>query len=64
MKKPFDEVSGNNFDPSVIVMFLGHHEKDIALKTPAITDKDGLNLLMSLGIFSKLDKSQIHYYFG
>ena len=55
---PFEEVSKNNFDPLVILMFLGHHEEALALKSPVITDKDGLPLLMSLKCFSKLDKNK------
>ena len=28
---PFEKVSKNNFDPSVVSMSLDHHEKDLAL---------------------------------
>ena len=55
---PFDEVSGNNFDPSVVSMSLDHHEKDLPLKSPVITDKNGLRLFMSLKSLSKLDKNK------
>ena len=39
-------------------MSLDHHEEDLALKLPVITDKNGLHLFMSLKMFSKLDKNQ------
>ena len=38
---PFEEVSENNFDPSVASMSLDYHEEDLALKSPVITDKNG-----------------------
>ena len=50
---------------SVVSMSLDHHQEDLALKSPVITDKNGLHLFMSLKSFSKLDKNnQINYYFG
>ena len=55
---PFEEVSENSFDPSVVFMSLAHHEEDLALKSPAITDKYGLHLLISLIRFTKLDKNE------
>ena len=45
-------------------MSLGHHEEEFALKSPVITDKDGLRLFMLLKSFSVSQISQIHYYFG
>ena len=57
---PLEEVSENNFDHSVVLMSLSHHEEDLALKSPLITDKDGLCLLMSLKSFSKLDKNKLN----
>ena len=39
-------------------MSLDHHEEDLALTSPAITDKNGLRSFMSLKIFSKLDKNK------
>ena len=36
-------------------MSLGHDAEDLALKSPVITDEDGLRLLMSLKRFSKLE---------
>ena len=36
---PFEEVSEENFDLSVVSMSLGYHEEDHALKSPVITDK-------------------------
>ena len=55
---PFEEVSKNNFDPSVVLISLAHHEEDLALKSPAITDKYGLHLLLSPISFTKLDKNE------
>ena len=46
-------------------MSLGQHEEYLALKSPVITDKDGLRLLMSLKCFSKLDQNKsISLFFG
>ena len=44
---PFEDVSENNFDPSVLLISVDHQEEDLALKSPLITDKDGLHLFMS-----------------
>ena len=38
-------------------MPLDHHEEDLALKSPVITDENGLRSFMSLKSFSKLDYS-------
>ena len=57
-ENPFEEVSKNNFDPSVVLISLAHHEEDLALKSPAITDKYGLHLLLSPISFTKLDKNE------
>ena len=54
----FEEVSENNFDLSVVLMSLGHHEEDLTLKSPVITDKDGLQLLMLLNSLLKLYKNK------
>ena len=43
---PFEEVS-DNFDPSVVTMSLDHHEEDLALKSPVITDKNGLRFYVA-----------------
>ena len=43
---PFEEVSENNFNPSVVLIFLGHDEEHFALKSLVITSGDGLHLLM------------------
>ena len=59
-KKPFEEVNDGNFDPSVVLMSLGEKEEDLALKSPVITHKDGLWLLMSLKCFSKIDENKPH----
>ena len=65
----FDEVSANNFDPSVVLMSLDHHEEDLALKSPVIADKNGLRSFTLFKNFSKLDKNKSrgainnrHYY--
>ena len=55
---PFEEASENNFYPSVISMSLDHYEEDLALKSPVITDKNGLRLFISLNSLSKLDKNK------
>ena len=39
-------------------MSLGHHVEDLTLKSPVITDKDGLQLLMSLNSLLKLYKNK------
>ena len=54
----FEEVCENNFDPSVVSISLDHHEEDLALKSPVITDKNGLCLFMLLKSFSKLGKNK------
>lgn len=54
----FQEVNENYFDTSVVLMPLCHQEEDVALKSPLITHKDGLRLMMSFKSFSKLDKSK------
>ena len=41
-------------------MSLDHQEEDLELKSPVITDKDGLRLFMSFKRFSKLDKIIVH----
>ena len=41
-------------------MSLGYYEEDLPLKSPVITDKDDLRLLMLLIIFSKLDKNKLN----
>ena len=38
-ESPFEQVSENNFDPSVVSMSLDHHEEDLALKSLVITDE-------------------------
>ena len=61
------EVNENNFHPSVVLMPFDHQEEGFALKSPVVTQKCGLQLLMPLKSFSKIDTmiiSQIHYYFG
>ena len=43
--------------PSDDVMSSGHHDLDLALKSPNIIVKDGLSPLTKLSIFSKFDKN-------
>ena len=45
-------------DPSVVSMSLHHNEEDLELKSPVITNKDGLRSFISLKRFSKLDKNK------
>ena len=46
-------------------MSLDHQHDGLALKSPVITDKNGLVFFMSLKSLSKLLKmNQIQYYFG
>ena len=54
---PFEEVGVNNFDPSVVSMSLDYHEEDLPLKSPVITEKNGLRSFMWLKSFSKKDKN-------
>ena len=44
----------NNFDSSVVGTSFVHHAGDLALKSPVITAKHGLLLLISLKRWSKL----------
>ena len=44
-------------EPSDDVMSSGHHDLDLALKSPNIIVKDGLSPLTKLSIFSKFDKN-------
>ena len=46
-ENPSEEVNENNFDPSVVSMSLDHHEEDLALKSPVITDKNGLRFYVA-----------------
>ena len=43
-------------------MSLGHQEEGLALKSPVITHKDGLHLLILLKNFSKLDENESNYF--
>ena len=43
--------------PSSDVMSSGHHDLDLALKSPIIIVKDGLRPLTKLSKFSKFDKN-------
>ena len=58
-EKTFEEVNASNFDPSVVLISLDHHDRDLALKSPVIIDNAaGLRLFMSLTKFSRLDKDE------
>ena len=56
-EKPFEDISENNFNPSVVLILLDHQEEHLQLKSPVITDKDGLRLFMSFKSFRKLEKN-------
>ena len=47
-EKPFEEVNENNFNPSLVFISSGHQDEHLQLKSPVITDKDGLQLFISL----------------
>ena len=53
-ESPLEDVSENNFNPSIVSVSLDHQEEDLELKSPVTKDKDGLSLFMSFKIFSKL----------
>ena len=50
-EKPFEDVSENKFDPSVVMMSLHYQEEELALKSPVIADKEGLRLFMPFNNF-------------
>ena len=54
-ESPLEDVSENNFNPAIALMSLDHQEKDLELKSPVITDTDGLRLFMSFRKLSKVD---------
>ena len=41
-----EDVSENNFNPSIVSVSLDHQEEDLELKSTVIADKDGLRLFM------------------
>ena len=47
-EKPFEDVNEGIFDPSVEWMSFDYHSGNLALKSPAITAKDGLLLFISV----------------
>ena len=57
-ESPLEDVSANNFNPSIALMSLDHQERDLELKSPVITDTDGLRLFMSFRKLSKVDKNE------
>ena len=57
-ESPLEDVSANNFNPSIALTSLDHQEKDLELKSPVITDTDGLRLFMSFRKLSKVDKNE------
>ena len=56
-EKLFEDVNEYKCDPSIVFMWLHHHEEDFTLKSPVTTDKDGLRLFISLKKLCKLDKN-------
>ena len=54
---PYIVVSESMSVPSGDVMSSGHHDLDLALKSPIIIVKDGLSPLTKLSKFSKFDKN-------
>ena len=40
-ESPLEDVSENNFNPSIALASLDHQEEDLELKSPVTTDKDG-----------------------
>ena len=50
-ESPSEDVSENNFNPSIVSVSLDHHEEDLELKSPVTADKDGLRLFMLLEKF-------------
>ena len=61
-ESPLENVSENNYNPLIVLVSLDHQEEDLELKSPVITDKDGLLLFMSFKNFSKLDRNQSNSY--
>ena len=66
-KNPFEDVSEYNFVTSEVLISSDHQGKDLALKSPVITDTVGLHLIMSLKSCSEFDKNESNLnsnYFG
>ena len=62
---PFADVNESNFSPSEVLISSDHQHDILALKSSAITDKNGLIFLCRAKVsqhFSEMN--QIHYYFG
>ena len=57
-ENPLEDVSENNFYPSIVSVSSDHQEEDLELKSPATTDKDGLRLFMSFKKISELDRNE------
>ena len=56
-EKPFEDVNVNNFNPSLVFISSDHQEEHLELKSPLITDKDGLRLIISFKTIWKLEKN-------
>ena len=62
---PFADANESNFSPCKVLMSSGYQHDVLALKSPVITDKNGLICSMLLKNLSTLPEiNQIHYYFG
>ena len=55
--KPFDVLNEKSFEPSNESMSIDHQEVDLALKSPNMTETDGLRTLMSNRRCSKFVKN-------
>ena len=62
---PFADVNESNFSPSEVLMSSDHQHDVLALKSPVITDKNGLIFLSRSKASQRFSEmNQIHYYFG
>ena len=52
------DLNENNLDSSVVWTSFSHHAGDHTLKSPVITTKDVLDLLISLKRWSRLGKNE------
>ena len=56
-EKSFEDVNENNFNPFLVFISSDHQEEHLELKSPVVTDKDGLQLFISFKSIWKLDKN-------
>ena len=59
-KNPYEDVSEYNFLLSEVLISSDHRDKNLALKSPAITDTVGLHLLMCPKSCSRFDKNELN----